>query len=99
MNFLSELSFRVSFTKRQCARSLHLRSNPNSIIGLPSPTPSVHGLVLNNLSLTFDKHINNSVSVRILRNLHVLGLALPDVFGLLVNLLRRDGFRFSARSA
>ena len=47
----------------------------------------MHRLILRNLSLTCDKHINNSVSVRILRNLDLLGLVLLDVFGHLVNLL------------
>ena len=98
---LSEWAFfsSVASLNGTYGRSLYRRSNQSSIIGFPSPTPSVHRLMLRNPSRTCDNHINNSVSVRILRNLGILGPGLLDVFGLLVNLLRGDGFRFSARSA
>ena len=91
---MNGLSFLVFFTKHQDARSRYRRSNPNSLIGIPSPTLSVHSLNLRKLSLHRSRHIHNFVSVRILRNLDVLGLV-PDY---LSDLLLSDGFRFSARS-
>ena len=66
-----ELPFRVSFTKRQHARSLYRRSNPNSLIGFPSPTFSVPQWNLEELSLYLNSHINTFVSVLILRDLDV----------------------------
>ena len=84
----NELSFQVSFTKHQNARSLLQRSNPNSFVGFPSPTLSVHSLNQRKLSLHLNRHIHNFVIVLILRNLD-----------LVVDLLLDDLFRFSARSS
>ena len=57
----------------------------------------MHSLNLRNKFLYHNSHINNFVSALILRNLDVFGLVPLGVFGLLVDLLRGDGFRFSAR--
>ena len=56
------------------------------------------GLNLRDRILYHDSHINNFVSVLILRNLDGFSLVPLGVFGLLVDLLRGDGFPFSARS-
>ena len=55
----------MSFTKRQHARSLYRRSNPNPLVESLSPNPAVR-LNLGKLSLYCNSHINNSVSVLIL---------------------------------
>ena len=96
---MNELSFQVSDTQRHHARSQYRRSNPNPLIGSPSPILSVHSLNLGILFLSHNGHINNFVSVLILRDLDVLGLVPLGVFGHVVDLLLGDGFRFSARSS
>ena len=85
---MNELSFQVPSTKRQHARSQYRRSNPNLLVGSSSPTLFVHRLNLKKLSLHSNRHINNFVSVLILRNL--------DVLGHLVDLLLGDGILFSS---
>ena len=96
---MNELSFQVSFTQHQHARSLYRTSNPNPLVESPSPTLSVHRLNLGNRFLYHNSHINNFVCVLTLGNLDVLGLAPLGVYGLLIDLLLGDGFRFSARSS
>ena len=96
---MNELSSQVSSTKRHHARSPFRRSNPNPLIGSPSPNLSVHILNLRKLSLHRNRHINNFVSVLILCDLDVCGLVPLGVFGLVVDLLQGDGFRFFARSS
>ena len=94
MYFQSELSFRVFYTKHQHARALCRSSNSNQLVGSLCLTFSVRRLNLRNLSLHCNRHIHNFVSVLVLRNFDVLGLVLLGVFGLLVDLLQGDGFRF-----
>ena len=89
---MNELSFQVSYTKRQHARSQYRRSNPIPLIEFPSPTLSVHSLNLRDGILYHNRNINNFVSVRILRDLDVCGLVPGDLSDLLLG----DGFRFSA---
>ena len=96
---MNELSFQVSTTKRHHARSPYRRSNPNPLIGFPSPTLSARSLNLRVLSLPLNRHINNFVSVLILRDLDVCGLVPLGVLGHVIDLLLDDGFRFSARSS
>ena len=98
---MTELSFQVSFTERQYARSLYRRSNPNSLhvhcIGGPTQT-HLSGFLLFLLqlflclvctcgkqSLYLKSHIHNFVSVLILRGLDVCGLVPLGVL-ILVNL-------------
>ena len=57
----------MSCTKRQQTRSLCWRSNPNSLVESLCPTLSVCRLILSDLSLHCERHINNSVRVLILR--------------------------------
>ena len=52
------LSFQVSFTKNQYVRSRYRRSSPNSLVGFPSPTLSVHSLNLRKLSLHRNRHMH-----------------------------------------
>ena len=92
---MNGLSFQVSFTKHQYARSRYRRSNQNSLVVFPFPTLPVHSLNLRKLSLHRNRHIHKSVSGLILRNLDVLGL----VPGYLSDLLLDDGFRCSAQSS
>ena len=89
-------------TKRQYVRSLYRRSNPNSLVRFPSRILSVPHWNQQELPLYINSHINNFVSVLILRDLDVCGGVLIlenlDVLGLLVDLLMGDWFRFSTRS-
>ena len=65
----------MSFTKRHYARLRYRRSNPNPLIGAPSPTLSEHSLNLRSLFLYYNRHIHSFVSVLILGNLDVLGVS------------------------
>ena len=84
MNFLSELSFRVSFSQRHTLTVTVSEVQPK-FDSRVSFSDSFRAKIQRNLSLTCDKHVNTSVSVRILRNLQKLGLILLDVLGLLVH--------------
>ena len=84
-----ELSFQVSYKK--ASRSPYRRSNPNPLVGLPSPILSVHRLNLGNKILYYNSHFNNFVRVLILCNLDVCGLVPLGVLDLVVDLLDDPG--------
>ena len=85
----------MSYTRRQHERSQYRKSNPNPLIGFPSPTLSVHCFESERQDPFQNSHINNFVSVLILRDLDVFGLVPLGVLGHVVDLLLGDGFRFA----